>query len=72
MVAVQPPFVAVEPLKVGVANLDCDVPDKVAEAETNPDLEAVTVTVAEALFPRPLCVMVLVEIDTDPAEVVAE
>lgn len=72
MVAVQPPVVADEPLNVGVANLDCDVPEKDAEAETYPDLEAVTVTVADELSARPLCVTVFVETDTDPEVVVAE
>ena len=72
MVADQPPVVAEAPLNVGVANLDCEVPENDAEAETYPDLEAVTVTVAEELFPRPVWVIVLVETDTDPAVVVAE
>jgi len=72
MVAVQPPCVAVEPLKVGVANLDCDVPENDVEAETKPDLEAVTVTVAEALLPSPVWVTVFVDTETEPAVVVAE
>jgi hypothetical protein len=67
-----PPTTEVAVPKVGVANWLNEVPVTVPEADSNPLRVAVTVTVEEAALPKPDCVIVLVEIETEPAVVVAE
>jgi len=58
--------------KVGVAKTFCDVPDTVPDADSKPLRVVVIVTVDDALFPRPDCVIPLPDNDTEPAVVDAE
>ena len=67
------PTADVAALNVGVANWVNEVPDTVAEADSNPLRVVVTVTVEEAALPKPEAVIVLDVIgETEPAVVVAE
>jgi hypothetical protein len=66
------PTAEVAVLSVGVSNWLNEVPDTVPEADSNPLRVVVTVTVEEALLPKPDWVTVLPDNETEPAVVVAE